>query len=719
MTTQERQRSQTEAQYRADLVPEGAVEYYIPRRFTPVKESGGFPPDIARAYSTLLRAREPLIAELLQLPSLVVLAEPGAGKSTIARAAISALAARTDVVPIRISLLQCSAIRPLSTLIASALGGTRIESKDLTFYYVLDGLDEIPREYLGQTSDEIRELMRSASTAGILATSRQAFYVSNRERLPEFHSVFYLLDFSNNDIHAYLKMRDVDREVFISETQRLAFFDEIRNPFNLKHAVDMYLKSGRLPATRSDLLGYIVRSQLQTRPEISGFRQQRALEQLAVAMEVYARNELTEDEAIQVIRQSIHGVTETDARDLLDTLYTMILKRTEGGLAFQLASYGEYLAAYSLASEPLERVKQIAFDLGGTPNASWLNAVSYLVELNGEVREYFCRWHPLWVLNVSPSALNNVQRDDVVTATLRLLRKDNMHIVDHPQVRGRRLARLVTPPMKQNLLQLLTSVEEIEQSNALALLGMAGTAEVVGTALDLLTNRQTNPSLRYSAIVALLNTESDQIAPRLITFLQSDDPLHLNIVDVIGTTATIEQLPQALPVLLQTPGMPSSAYYRFQELRSREAVVTLLRYAIAHFAQVNFMRAEIYFEPALSSVCEHFDDEVAGLCAELLSLVELQHSYFDHSGPLYKFFHAFQDAEERHKERLMIGFLQRISGRISNPATTFLFTRDIVGGLMTVGAARWLVDHKETQLIASISGLVRGEVRTFLTPYSG
>lgn len=205
----------------------------------------------------------------------------------------------------------------------------------------------------------------------------------------------------------------------------------------------------------------------------------------------------------------------------------------------------------------------------------------------------------------------------------------------------------------------------------------------------------------------------------MIAFLQPDDAFRLNIVDVIGTAATIEQLPQALPVLLQTSGMPSSAYYRFQELRSREAVVTLLRYAIAHFAQANSMRAEIYFQPAFASVNDHFDDEVVDLCAELLSLVELQHLYLDRSGPIYKFFHAFQGAEEPHKERLMIAFFQRISGRISNPATAFLYTLDIVDGLVTVGAAKWLVDHREMQLIVLISGWVRGEVRTYLAPHSG
>jgi hypothetical protein len=232
----------------------------------------------------------------------------------------------------------------------------------------------------------------------------------------------------------------------------------------------MYKKTSRLPATRSDLLEFIVRSLLQTRPEISGYRKQRALEQMAVAMEIHAHNELTEEEAAQVIRQSIRGMSQTEALTLLDTLYGTILKRTQGGLAFQLASYGEYLAAQSLGSEPLSRFRDVACDANGRPNFSWSNTVSYLAELNTEVRDFFCNWHPLWMMNVSPAALSDTQKDAVVTATLELLRRERMFMTDHPQVRGARLAKLLTAKKRQAVLSLLESEDEVELGNALSLL---------------------------------------------------------------------------------------------------------------------------------------------------------------------------------------------------------------------------------------------------------
>jgi hypothetical protein len=299
---------QSEEDYRERLRTTCDVPFLVDRHFVVSKDGGGFPPDIARAYSSARRAREPKIEDLLALRSVVVLAEPGAGKSTVTRVAAMALLRDTRCLPVRLSLLEINRDRSVQTLIEIAMDG--LATEDRKFYYLIDGIDEVPRELLERTSAEIATLRDAKNTAGVFATSRQAFYVANRNRLPQFHSVYHLLDFSSQDIEAYLRSRKVGLDAFIAETKRLAFFDEIRNPFNLTHAVNMYEKSGRLPSTRAELLDFIVRSQLQTRPDISGFRQRRAIEQLAVAMEVYARNELTEAEASRCDLSTHHNACQ-------------------------------------------------------------------------------------------------------------------------------------------------------------------------------------------------------------------------------------------------------------------------------------------------------------------------------------------------------------------------------------------------------------------------
>lgn len=704
--------------YRSRLQATSEVPHLVDRRFTISKDGGGYPPDIARAYSAILRAREPQISDLLKLPSVIVVAEPGAGKSTVTRTAALSLLAMPEVLPVRVSLLECSGDRSVRHLVDAALDGIQPDASQ-QMYYLIDGIDEVPRELLNRTAGEISALRDEPQTAGMLATSRQAFYVANRDRLPAFHSVYHLLDFSDRDIERYVTSHGIEHSVFIAETKRLAFFEEIRNPFNLTHAVNMYRKSGRLPSTRADLLEFIVRSQLQTRPDVSGFRQQRALEQLAVAMEVYARNELTEEEAVLVIRQSIHGISAEDARRLLDTLYTTILKKVEGGLSFQLASYGEYLAAQSLATEPLERVKEIAFDQGGVPNPSWSNAISYLAEVNAEVRNHFCRWHPLWMMNVSPAALSPSQRDEIVRSTLRLLASERMFAFDHPRVRIHRLAGLLSDATKADLLQVIGSDVEVEKGNAIVMLGLAGNLDVVEQATELVLERQTSQQLRYSGLLALQNTHVAGTATRLLDSLDADDPLNLNVLDVIGTVATLDELPQVLPALLRASGMPSSAYYRFQEMRSREAALAILRYAESHLTELNFMRADMYFGPAFEVVWEYFDDEVAVLCASILNQIERGHIYVDQSGPLPKLLSGLARLQDIQKEELLRGFLVAVEDYVLLNGATFYPSAQVLSNLLTVGTVHWLVASGRTAIIPAIARWIDDDKTSLLAPFAG
>ena len=65
---------------------------------------------------------------------------------------------------------------------------------------------------------------------------------------------------------------------------------------------------------------------------------------LAIAMEVAARNQLTDEESVAVLRRALR-IDADAARTLLDELAQSMLMRTPDGYRFQLHSYGEYLAA--------------------------------------------------------------------------------------------------------------------------------------------------------------------------------------------------------------------------------------------------------------------------------------------------------------------------------------------------------------------------------------
>ena len=156
---------------------------------------------------------------------------------------------------------------------------------------------------------------------------------------------------------------------------------------------------------------------------------------LAVAMETASRNELLMNEAVQLL-QAAMPLPAQEADDLLNELTLSILIRTPDGIAFQMRSYGEYLAAVELSGMSLDKMyRLINYEHTEIPNESWRNCVSYLVELHSGVRRSFAMRHPDWVIAASPNAFIEEERDDRTTVITRLLDKlegRQQYITRHP-----------------------------------------------------------------------------------------------------------------------------------------------------------------------------------------------------------------------------------------------------------------------------------------------
>jgi hypothetical protein len=148
------------------------LDRYIPRRFTTASESGELPLEEYR-FRGASREREPEIAEVLRHPRLLILAEPGGGKSVVARAAVheTALLGR---IPIIVELKEYRG--DLSVLLRSAAPKELLQQHGaVDRAYILDSIDEVPSELLTAFAREFDMLMESDSRATFLATARQAF----------------------------------------------------------------------------------------------------------------------------------------------------------------------------------------------------------------------------------------------------------------------------------------------------------------------------------------------------------------------------------------------------------------------------------------------------------------------------------------------------------------------------------------------------------------
>lgn len=704
--------------YFAQLTRDLPLDRHVERRFTALKDASGLPGDMEFRFRGMLRDREPKLADVLKNSRVLILAEPGGGKSVVARAAVHHFANDGQRAPVFAELKGYRG--DLWSLLAAAAPAAVLEpeaavaGKPLNRAYVLDGIDEIPRGMLPTLGTDLRTLLEKDSNASVLLTARQAFYAAHSDSLPTITSLFHILDFSDKDIAEYVSKSNMEVDAFLAAVRAADASEEIRNPFILSVMIEKYREEGTLSDRRSENLSYMIDRLILSRPRVNRHQQHRALRMIGVALETYSRNELSEEEALRVIRQAMR-ISDADAQTLLDELYTSILKRTSNGLAFQMRSYGEYLAAEELENAPLERVKELAFLDLTTPNESWLNAVS-LVELNPPVRLYFVRRHPLWTIASSPAAYSDGEKTAIVASALQICVREKQYVIHHPLINARRLSRFITEAAERELLASVADPDDVVRGNAMALLGMREHPEVLPIALDVVKNKNLGVNFRYCAVAALVNVGKPVHVPELLAVLDAADPLYVNILDMIGAIIDEAQIPTMLPLIFRENTMLSAAYYHFHEFKSREALRQTLRYFVDHPSDLNTIRAEGYVEPIFERLPLLFDAEIAELCVDLLETVERLHIYPDQSGPMPKLFAAMREADR--EGTVARGFFARILGRPADQRHRLFYVDRLVVSLMTRETAQWLIDQKAWDLIRELSGYCYGDIREMFRPHS-
>ena len=707
-------------QYRDQLSRDYPLDpLYIARRFTALPESGSVSTDMDFRSYGMLREREPTLEEILTHPTIAVVADPGAGKSVVARACLHKLIVNGERVPVFAEVKQYRADLPtlfrITTPVSVLDPAAAVEGVPLRRAYVLDGIDEIPLELVQRFGVELREFIAQEPEAHFVFTARQAFYVANRNLLPPIPAVFHILPFATEDIEEYCHKAGIESDRFTEAIYEVSAGEEVRNPFILSVMVERFRAAGSLSQLRSENLSYMVDRLIQSRPQVNAHQQRRALRMLGVAMETYCRNELTEEEALRVIRESMH-VTVEQSGAILDELYASILKRTGNGLTFQLASYGEYLAAEAMEDASLSRLKELAFLDPSTPNDSWGNAVSYLLELNPSIREAFVRQYPIWTLTASPAAFSEHEKDTIANQILSELSANNQYVSDHPRIQVRRLSAFITTLTQSVLEKDLGSKNDIIVGNALILLGVRRHTGVVSLALETLLDRRRSAASRMAAVLALVNSGTSALVPKLVEIADAADPLHINIVDLIGALTDETQLALTLPIILRTDAGLSAAYYHFRELKSREALIAALRFFLEHPNDLNSIRADGYVDPIFKQLPRYWDEQIVELVVDLIDFIETNHFYPDQNGPVRKLFKIVSTADaEGTVPRL---YFERLRARGNGDRRRMYYVDQTLAALIKPPTARWLIEHEATTIIQNLAPYLHGEVRELLRPHS-
>jgi hypothetical protein len=264
-----------------------ALDRYVPRRFSTASETGEVPLEEYQ-FRGVFRERSPDLAELLQHPRLLILAEPGGGKSVVARAAVH-LSLEAGRIPILIELKEYRG--DLNSLLRTVAPEGLLRDDAARRTYILDGIDEVPTELRSAFARDLDALGHSDPQSTVLATGRQALYVAHRNLFPTLTAVFHILDFADEDIRRYARLSGIPVDDFLQAADRLDIEEQLTNPFALWVLVERFRTTGQLSDRKSEMVSAMIDRLIQSRPRINAHRQRRALCMLGVALEVYSRNE--------------------------------------------------------------------------------------------------------------------------------------------------------------------------------------------------------------------------------------------------------------------------------------------------------------------------------------------------------------------------------------------------------------------------------------------
>ena len=681
------------------------------RRFESVRDFGRISVD-ELPFREFVREESPDLDAILRNSRAVVIGEPGSGKTVVTTEAAKRLAnaASSSAVPVRASLRGYTG--DLMELLRKSTAEDVLQSDNLQRVYLLDGLDELSPDSVEAFKTDLDQLLHQDEQARLLLTSRQAFLANRPNLVPANCIVVRILPFSESDIREYAHSHQVNPDAFWTELDVQGLTEDAEIPFVLSCLVERYRDEGRLAPRKSDNVDFVITRLIESRPAISRTQQRRALRMIAVAMETCSRNELTPEQATRVLMGAM-AISEDRAQTILSALDRSILLRTSTGISFQLASYGEFLAAQELENQSMDRVRQLAF-VHNQPNDSWMNTISYLAELNPDVRKYFSHRHPEWMVASSPAAFNDDEKDQIMRKILSNLDNTQQFLSRHPTLRARSLARFLTPTTRATLRENLDDSRPTRVASALLLLALSGETSIINVALPLAIDGSRNDPLRLCALRALANVGGPHLVDALIENLQEADPLHDHVLDCIGALTESDQLRRVLPLLLGTETMLSAAFYHFRELRSRDAVIETLRILISDPATSDRTQIDAYLKPIVEALRENMDEEVEKLSADLIVSSENSEIVLDQSSLAPIFVESIKASG--HAGSVALRALSRIVEAGMSP----IHTNNTIGHLLDAAGAHWLAKNGSRGTVRQIlCGVDDPQLEEILMPSSG
>lgn len=336
------------------------------------------------------REEAPTVEALAQGKRNLVVGEPGVGKSLLLQT-IQEHAERTGIRTRLVSLRASDA----GAQIAEFVAGTTSHQKTL----LLDALDEVKASDIPATIQSIEQVASANPEISIFLSSRWVFINRYAHRFPEYR-VITISPFSNDQVRAYLlaagrKESDVDtllhrmmsfgHQMLVVQIPRyLSYLSE----FLKERGVDAASK-----VSRNELFEHFIYSKLGLEGnKLTGHKRtmiKRVLEKLALTMEIYQTNVITEDELMTFfdeIESDLKRValSQIDLHVFYDYSLLKVSHTDPDKIEFDNTEFQEYLAAKEITRLPEPTRAAFAFAVDPQINETyptWYNALTFLVDM--------------------------------------------------------------------------------------------------------------------------------------------------------------------------------------------------------------------------------------------------------------------------------------------------------------------------------------------------
>jgi len=294
-------------------------------------------------------------------------------------------------------------------------------NKNQELLIILDALDEVNSDYLGEAVIDIINFQKEFPNSTIVVSCRNNFYTvenkSNSARLEGFKT-FRLNRLSDYDVEVYSnEILDRKSSEFLEQVSTTKLKEQLKSPFYLVQLVEHFHDFHEIPSSKTEIFELIINKRIERDKtekyqnlglRVADYQNEiiREIQKIAICAESLGRNYLLEEEYQNIVERPV-------LKQLIN--YTFLIdKNKTGHWEFEHNNFQEYLAAQHLSKLSVKHIKKfISFPKSYKKvKPSWVNTLSFLLSiLYPEKKKYNTLIK--WVQKIEADLLIRFEKDKI------------------------------------------------------------------------------------------------------------------------------------------------------------------------------------------------------------------------------------------------------------------------------------------------------------------